>query len=109
MRVWPSLHQTGSLSPNPHVGTARRSWGGMLSTAHIIPVCSQFAPLGPSLRAQGLGFIRSPLAFTLLPHPSYGSASFFFLSHALFISCLFFFTAFASYSSVSLSISSPPH
>ena len=63
MKVWPSLHQTGPLSPNPHIGMARRSWGGMLSAAHVIPVCSQFAPPSPLLHGQGLGwlgFSRSP-------------------------------------------------
>lgn len=111
MKAQPSLQQTGSLSPNSHAASARKSWGGMLSTAHLILVHSQFAALRPLPHAQGpgwSGFSRSPIAFTLLPNPSSASASFFFLSYAPFISCLFFFTTFASYSSVSLSISSPP-
>lgn len=97
MNAWPSLHKPGSLSPDPTIDTARRSWGGMSSAAHIISVCSQFALPSPSLHMQGLGFGRFPLAFTLLSHHGYGSVLFFCLSHAPFISCLFFFSAFASY------------
>lgn len=35
MKAWLSLHDTASFTPNPHVGMARRCWGGMLSTPHL--------------------------------------------------------------------------